>query len=249
MYNYYLGFLALVQIAVALNFGFLILEKKSLLNQFQKGFFDWIKNLFKKEIEVAQYTYSRVRDQHMPKEFVDKKEELQGLLAVFDPDAEYKAVSLFMPGFGFIAGLYSLLFLLIIPLWTKGDPIVAIDIFELLTEATLLAISMMFLTLYFKGSFRNPYTCICLSLLWLIIFSIIVLVLYALKWTWGILQIEWFFFVAIVIPYIPIIIYICRLVWRAWCRYKKIDTIVSKTKKLADELNAYRDNNYNKRLQ
>ena len=188
MYNYYVGFLSFVQIAVALDFGFLILEKKSILNQFQIGFFNWIKALFRKEIEEAQRTYTRVRDQRMPQDFVDKKEELQALLSVFDPDAEYKAVSLFMPGLGFVAGVYSLFFLLIVPLWTKGDPTIYIDLFELLTEATVFSVCLMPLTLYFEGSFRSPYTCICMAVLWLFSFLLIEIILYTLGWTWSIFK-------------------------------------------------------------
>ena len=83
-YDYYEGFLAFVQIAVALNFGFIFLDNKSILVRFQQGFFNWIKGLFRNDIEYAQQTYSRVRDASMPDEFVKKKKELKGLLSVFD---------------------------------------------------------------------------------------------------------------------------------------------------------------------
>ena len=240
-YNYYIGFLAFVQIAVALNFGFLILDKKSILVQFQQGIFNWIKGMFKDDIEYAQSTYKRVRDTTMPKEFVDKKDELQGLLSVFAPNMEYKSLSLFMPGLGFVTGLYSLLFLLIVPLWADGEPTISIDMFEIITQATAFSICMMPLTLYYKSTFSSPYTGIICAIVWMAVYLTIALLLYAINCTWDILRIEWFFYLALTIPYIPIIVYVVRLVRRAWKRYKSIDVIASKSTALARDLDAYRD--------
>ncbi len=241
MYDYYIGFLAFVQIAVALNFGFLILDKKSILVQFQQGIFNWIKEMFKDDIEYAQHTYTRVRDTTMPQEFVDKKDELQGLLSVFDTNMEYKSLSLFMPGLGFVTGLYSLLFLLIVPLWAKGVPIFSIDIFELITQATAFSVCMMPLMLYYKSTFSNPYTGIIFAIAWMAVYFAVALLLYVFGCTWGILRIEWFFYLALTIPYIPVIVYVVRLVRRAWRRYKSIDVIASKSAALARDLDAYRD--------
>lgn len=242
MYSYYIGFLAFVQIAVALDFGFLILDKKSMIVQFQNGFFNWIRGLYKKEIEDAQHAYGRVRDQTMPQEYVDKKRELQGLLSVFDVDAEYKSVSLFMPGLGFVAGFYSLLFLLIVPFWAEGgNPIRSIDLFELATESAIFAVCMMPLTLYFRSSFQNAYTCIMFSMTWMLLFGLFATVLYCVGLTWGILQISWFFYIALAVPYVPVFVYIVRLGIGAWKRYRSIDSIVKKTVSLATELDNYRE--------
>lgn len=241
IYDYYMGFLAFVQIAVALDFGFLILDKKSILVQFQQGIFNWIKDMFKDDIEYAQRTYTRVRDTTMPQEFVDKKDELQGLLSIFDANMEYKSLSLFMPGLGFVTGLYSLLFLLIVPLWTKGEPTISIDVFEMITQATAFSACMMPLMLYYKSTFSNPYTGIIFAIAWMVVYLAIALLLYAFDCTWGVLRIERFFYLALTIPYIPIIVYVVRLVRRALKRYKNIDVIVSKSTALARDLDAYRE--------
>lgn len=216
--DYYLTFLTFVQIIVAVDFGLLYLDNSSRLFLIQDGWVNFIKSCYKQTMDEATRQLMRCRD-GMPRDVQGQRSVLKDLKDSFDTRHDREKLSRFMPSLGFLSGFFGLFLLLWIPLSAHGWAEHRMDILAVVMQAVLVSQFIYLIGYYFFKSVREqPMLGIILSIGWFTIYMVAFLV-------WGIVYrcytYDTIFYWSLVVPFIPLVIYVLRLLPMIRDRRKK----------------------------
>ena len=224
--DYYLTFLTFVQIIVAVDFGLLYLDNSNRLFLIQDGWVNFIRSCYKQTMDEATSQLMRCRD-GMSREIQGQRSVVKDLKDGFGIRHEREKLSRFMPSLGFSSGFFGLFLLVWTPLCAHGWAEHRMDIMAVVMQAVLVS-QFIYLVGYtfFKSVREQPMLGIMLSLGWFAIY-------FALYLICGIVyrcfSYDTIFYCSLVVPFVPLIIYVLRLLPMVWDRRKKATKIKEET--------------------
>lgn len=231
--DYYLTFLTFVQIIVAVDFGLLYLDNSNRLFLIQDGWVNFIKNCYKQTMDDATRQLMRCRD-GMPRDIQGQRSVLKDLKESFGARYEREKLSRFMPSLGFSSGFFGLFLLVWIPLCVHGWSEHRMDIMAVVMQAVILS-QLIYLVGYFsfKSVREEPMLGIIMSIGWFSAYIVLYLI-------WGIVfrrySYDTIFYCSILVPFIPLVVYILRLFPMVNDRKKKAKLIREETASLKQML-------------
>ena len=224
--DYYLTFLTFIQIVVAVDFGLLYLDNSSRLFLIQDGWVNFIKSCYKQTMDDATRQLMRCRE-GMPRDIQGQRQVLKDLKDSFDTRHEREKLSRFMPSLGFLSGFFGLFMLIWIPLCAHGWAEKRMDILAVVMQAVLVSQFIYLIGYYsFKSVREQPMLGIILSIGWFAIYIVAFIL-------WGIVyrcySYDTIFYCSIVVPFVPLVIYVLRLLPMIGDRRKKALLIRNET--------------------
>lgn len=229
-YNILLNFTPYVQLLAAIDFGLLVLESHSVTVKFQRNILSLQKDKCKPVLNEAGSLTKQCQERWYNKD--DAGRSILGLAEiirkrkeVFLMDTELEQQSAFMPALGLFSGLFCVLYLIIVPFLIDGHSLAVLYWLEYIAEAVLLGEAIVMLTFAFLPAYRGYFISMTICGIWIIIGIALALVLYLFHWNipWG--EFAFYVFLILVIPSVPMLFLIGRLIVMVIDRHKRIVSI------------------------
>lgn len=225
--SHYISFFAFIQVAVALDFGFMYMERKSSAMRLSDMFYDGFINLVRLFTSHAGDVMRRVRKETDSNEILEGYDNLKRTKTRVINKTDALQQLGFLKPMGVIAGIYALLILYIVCMFRKEAYYE--DLFLVLSEITLAVMSIVFLSI---GCFkRSPHV---LRYVFGYVASLVVGGCIVVKgWVFEYVTnfeswFHWFMF----LPYLPVLLFISYMVVMYLCRISDVLKMIYQTIKL-----------------
>lgn len=231
--NYYLTFLTFIQIAVAFDFSLLYLEKKNRLYVIQDSWVLFLQAFFKKTIRNASLQLQRWRG-GMSDQITAQRDDLKRLKDGFCSIYDRERISKFMPALGFTSGFFGVFLLMWLPLCQRGWVEHRMDLLAITMQAVIFAQAIYIIGFACFKSIRESMLGIVVTLLWMAFYLFLYLLFGIL---WRPVSYDFIFYCSLIVPFVPIIVYVLRLFWVIYERSRKAALIRRETDNLKELLN------------
>lgn len=230
--EYYLTFLTFIQIAVAFDFGLLYLENKSRLYLIQDSWVGFLKAFHKRTLSDASRQLQRWRD-GMPEIITAQRDDLKRIKEGFSTKYDRERISQFMPAIGFTSGLFGVFLLVWLPLCQRGWIGQRLDVLAVAMQSVVFSQIIYIIGFACYKTVREAMLGIVISLAWMAFY----LFLYKMFGiVWRIDSYDFIFYCCLIVPFIPIFVYIIRLLLLIPERRKKANIIKTETAALKQML-------------
>lgn len=214
--SHYTAFCSLVQLAVALNFGFIYLEKKSLLFSLKEKIFgtykagnsiivDFSSKQLRRYRNNTDYTIN-IENSHT------KLKELHNIVtSPWDAEDELR----FMPPLGVVFGLYSIFFLFLVCMFDANDAYTYMSLYMTYSAVTIICFVVC---ICLGDKYKHRISILHTSYIYIICLGICTFFVIQ-NWTLeSIVGFDSFFHYSLTIPFFPILYYILKI---SCCHIKK----------------------------
>lgn len=225
--SYYLSFFAFVQVAVALDFGFMYMERKSSAMRLSDMFYDGFVNLVKLFTSHAGDVLKRVRKETDSEEILDGYDELQRTKTCVIGKTDAILQLGFLKPMGVVAGIYALLILYIVCMFGKDTYYE--NLFLVLSEITLAFMTFVFV---YIGCFKKS------SHVLRYVFAYIALLAVGAcfvnkGWIFEyVTDFESWYNHFLLLPYLPVVLFVVYMIVMYTYRIPKVIKMIHQTRKL-----------------
>lgn len=236
-------FLSFLQVAVGMNFGFILLDEYSILQKLQCGLMDEYDFGKRSLLSESAFVCGMIRHD-IDKEWIDHKGRIRSLRKLCKARDTYENDSVFMSTVAIICCLFSGLLLFLIGLIANTESITIVNVTLVVSELEFLAICAI---IFMKSTINTEhvYLMLLIAFVLFIMSAIVGIILGAFDFCLSLIPSEWnnvFFPFFVWIPYITFVCYIFNLLhiwWKKRRIYKELKIEVDSFKKKYQDLFEY----------
>ena len=242
-----LNITAYIQLMAAVDFGFLFLESHSLTVRFQRRLLMQQKENYKPVLYEAGNLTQRCQKRRYDKDDEGRKilglaDKIRERKEVFMENTELEKQSAFMPALGLSSGLFCMFYLIAVPFLISSGNENWLYWLEYVGEAVLLGHLVVILTYVFLPAYRGYLTSLVMCVVWILIGLALALLFFSFGKNLIIGGFWLYELLFIVIPVMPVLFMIGRLVSMLIDRKRRTNSISRLCVKLQDYITTYRIN-------
>ena len=206
--SYCISFLTFIQFAIALDFGFMYLERKSSVDRLSDKFYDGYKNIINFAIEHAQCEIDRNRRKNATDNILMERDLLKRTKDKVLTKTDSLSQLGFLSPIGVVAGIYGVGSLYVVCLFGRDE--FYQDLFLVNSEITLVTIFFIFVLI---GLCKCRPHVLRYAFLYVIALLVGLLMLFNGWCLAFVTNFELWFNCFVIIPYLPVILFIIFLVY------------------------------------
>lgn len=232
------------QMFTLLNFGLIFIDRNSAVIKLQEKIIKEFISLSKPVLNKAGELTKRCRKEKYGKTeegfiVLGLAEMIRAEKEAFKKRTEYEKHSLFMPATGFTSGLFCLTYLLFVPFFNKTSNIAWLYWLEYISEAVFVSQLMASFTILYKYAYRNLLTALLISFIWFTLPIALILILYICNWTISCFDAELYLYLFLLLPMMPFVILIGRIVYMIAERNNRLKSIRKKMNELSEKMKSF----------
>lgn len=227
------------------DFGLLILGKRSATVQFQRILLNHQKEKYAYILKKAGELTSRCQERRYGKnekggKILGMAKIIRSLKEAFVEDKESEKQSAFMPAMGITAGMFCLLYMFIVPFLKATNDIRWLYGLEYLAEAVLFGQIIVIITYVILENYRDYFVSLRICFTWTIIDFILAELLYFTGNNLYFGDIWLYVALFLIVPLMPFVFMLLRLLFIFIDRKKRAKRILISTDILEEKLNLYK---------
>ena len=243
-YQLLLNLMPYIQLMTAVDIGLLVLENRSITVRFQKKLLDLQKERYKPFLNDLGTLTQQCQERwygcnDAGRAILGIAESIRTRKKIFMEDTELEQQSAFMPALGLTSGLFCILYLLFVPFLMSSHNEVWLYWLEYAGESVLVGQIAVILTFIFLPPYRGYLASFAICGMWIVAVLLISLLLsiFGANMTCGTFGLYGLMF--IVIPGVPMLFYVCRLIAMLLGRSKRIAKLRHDKEMLEDKLSLF----------
>lgn len=234
--------LSYIQMMAALDLALIFIDKDSLVMKLQTRIMEITKGdaysiLSDAESLAGSCDKSKYSTTDSGRRILGIAESIKNHVTAFQgPETNAEKLPSFMPALGLMSGFFCIIYMIWVPFLLRAPNEVSLHFLIFTAEATLVSQCVTILTLFMKDKFPGYLSSLATAILWFLIPIVFTTILYLLDATIECFGIDFYLFLFILLPMMPILVMMIRILYLRHIRRARVRLIKNKAAELHDLL-------------